>query len=398
MRTTFIVTSFDILPYIDRCLETIGPCTRPGDRVLVVDDGSGDGTAEHLERRLGAQLGAAQVELIALGTNTIGGVAIAANTGLYHALADPGCEAVVFVDGDDWLEPAGFTACRAAFEASGAEILLGNYLEHDEASGASRRPADLAAWARAAALPRGKGEGEAARACALEMIAVPWRKFYRADFLRAEGLRFPEGNFFYEDNPFHWAVCLKAGSIAFHDRVLCLHRVNRPGQTMAATGPGLAAFFTHFETIEALIGDWQSPYAEAALRWLLTNMRWHLERLQPESFWVYADRAARALTPVPEALWDRVVAQYEATNSTPQQAAALRRGEIAATVGCWQQEARGRAVQAETVALAAGVAALHARLDRLDGQVSGLTEIARFRALRALPHPPAPPQPPQDAG
>lgn len=391
MRTTFIVTAFDILPYIDRCLASVAACTRPGDRVLVVDDGSGDGTAGHLERSLGAHLGAAEAELIALGTNTFGGVGIAANTGLFHALADPACEAVFFVDGDDWLEPAGFAACRDAFETGGAEILIGNYLEHDEATGTSRRPADPAAWARAATLP--SGATEPARACALEMIAVPWRKFYRADFLRREGLRFPEGDFFFEDNPFHWAVCLKAGSIAVLDRVLCFHRVNRAGQTMSATGTGLAAFFTHFETIRALLGDWDSPHAEAALRWLLTNMTWHLERLQPEACWVYADRAARALAPVPQALWDLVAAQFDATNSTPQQASALRRGEIAATVGCWQQAARGRAAQAAAEALAAEVAALHARLDRLGAQVSGLSEIARFRALSALPHPPAPPLP-----
>lgn len=241
MRLSFIVTSYDILPYIDRCLNSLAAVVQPGDRVILIDDGSEDGTANRVAGRAAAGFGpGVSVLPVLFGTNTIGGVGIAANTGLIEALGEPGCEGVFFVDGDDWLEPSGFRAARSVFAASEADVLLGNYEEYDEQSG-SRRQADAGRWRR---VPGLGDDLEAARDLALSMIAVPWRKFYRADFLRRHRLRFPEGRFFFEDNPFHWAVCLAAGHIAFHDAVLCYHRVNRPGQTMVSTGAELLSSST----------------------------------------------------------------------------------------------------------------------------------------------------------
>jgi len=395
MKTTFIVTSYDVLPYVDHCLDTLAQCTRPGDSVVIVDDGSEDGTAEHLARRVGPKLGEADAELIQLGVNTMGGVGIPANFGLSQALADPACETIFFVDGDDWMDPAGFAACRAAFEAGRPEILLANYLEYDELTGDTRHPADHAAWGKVKR--QAQNSIEANRGCALEMIAAPWRKFYCANFLRTHRLRFPEGDFFYEDNPFHWSVCLKAERIAFLDRTLSFHRINRAGQTMSATGSDLFAFFVHFDSIKTLIDGWESPHAEAALRWLLTNMTWHLERLDPSACWHYAERAVMALKPVPDALWQRVAARFDDTNSVALQASALRRGEIAATVGCWQQDLRARSTQLEIDGLTAGLRELRDHIHEIDQLAMGLSELKRFKALLALPHPEAPPLPPQGA-
>lgn len=400
---SFIVTSYNVRPYIGRCLTSLAACARPGDRVILVDDGSTDGTAEEIETLL-AQSGFAPgvaLQPILLGANTIGGVGIAGNTGLHAALSDPGCAAVFFVDGDDWLEPAGFQACRRAFEAGPADILLGNYTEYDEEGDSYRRPADATLWARRRQLPL--GDPEAARRLALRMIAVPWRKFYRADFLRRHRLRFPEGRFFFEDNPFHWQVCLKAGPIAFHDRVLCQHRINRPGQTMASTGIELAAFFTHYDSIRAIIraniheaqqGEDDGLQA-AALTWLLNNMSWHLERLRPAAFWPYADRAARTLAGVPEAIWQAVAPGFAAKAVGPI-AAALRRGEVAGVVAVWMQQLQAQeiaALQERVEALADSLPGLGAGLmdglrpplDHSNAQITALREILRFQALTALP-------------
>lgn len=396
---SFIVTTYDILPYLGRCLASLAACARPGDRVIVVDDGSADGTADRLESLLeqaGFDPGVA-LQPILLGTNTIGGVGIAGNTGLSAALSDPGCATVFFVDGDDWLDPAGFRACRRAFEAAPSDILIANYAEYDDAEDSHRRPADAALWARVRHLPA--GEVEAARRLALRLIAVPWRKFYRADFLRAHRLRFPEGDFFFEDNPFHWEVCLKAGSIAFHDRVLCQHRINRPGQTMASTGTELSAFFTHYDTIRASLRAARPEAAAeleaAALTWLLNNMSWHVTRLRPGAFWPYAARAARALAAVPDPVWQAVAPSF-AERAIGQVAGALRQGDVTGIVGIWMQAAQ----MAEIAALRERVAALEAgqtalaeglprALERTERQVSALQEIQRFQALTALPDPKA---------
>lgn len=382
MTLSFIVTTYNIVPYVERCFASLTACARPGDRVIVVDDGSTDGTAEELETLLAQSGFAPGVALhpILLGTNTIGGVGIAGNTGLYEALSDPQCEAVFFVDGDDWLEPAGFVACRRAFEAAQTDILIGNYAEYDETEDRHRRPADAALWGRVRRLPA--HDREAVQRLALAMIAVPWRKFYRANFLRAHRLRFPEGDFFFEDNPFHWEVCLRAGSITFFDRVLCQHRINRPGQTMASTGTELSAFFDHYDTIRAALPTQDVELEATALTWLLNNMTWHLGRLQPAAIWPYAARAARVLASVPEPVWQKVATKF--AGEIGPAAEALRQGDVAGVVGIWMQAAEVAALQERIKDLEATLKALQRPLEHSAEQVSALHEIQRFQALTAL--------------
>jgi glycosyltransferase involved in cell wall biosynthesis len=297
MTISFIVTTYNIAPYLRQCLTSILACARPGDQVILVDDGSTDNTPVILDAFVSESGIGDKVTWtpVMLGSNTFGGVGIAANIGLDHVQ----CETVFFVDGDDYLIPEAFKQARAAYEAAVSDIHLTNYLEYDQSNGANKRPADAARWSglkRVANL-------EEKRTAALRMIAVPWRKFYRTDFLKTNNIRFPEGDFFFEDNPFHWQVCLAAKSIGFSDQITCHHRINRPGQTMASTGAELTAFFTHYETIRAMIPKYRADLELQAARWVLGNMSWHLDRLAPEALYIYMSKAEPALRAVPEHTW-----------------------------------------------------------------------------------------------
>lgn len=289
MQISFIVTSYNIDAYIHHCLDSLCACVEPGDQVIVVDDGSSDETVVRIQQAL-ADLpwpkGVAQVPVF-LGKNTPGGVGTAANIGLAHADR----AAVFFVDGDDWLEVEGFRAARRAFEAARSDILIANYQTYDEIAGASTPPSDAPSWPQDVA----GLSPEAAQDLALSLNAVPWRKFYRRAFLEAHGLRFPEGDFFYEDNPFHWAVCLRAKTIAYLDVSLAQHRMNRVGQTMGDAGHGFAAMFTHYETILADLEEIAPARGDVADLWLATNMRWQLERISLEALPAYGSRAAAVL-------------------------------------------------------------------------------------------------------
>lgn len=288
MQVSFIVTSYNIDAYIGQCLDSLCACVAPGDQVIVVDDGSTDDSVARIRTAL-AELpwpdDVARVP-VCLGQNTLGGVGIAANIGLTHADRD----AVFFVDGDDWLEPAGFAAARSLFESSGSDILIANYQVYDEAIGHSVSPSDAHLWSMD--VDELSPQSTATRDLALSLNGVPWRKFYRRAFLDTHELRFVEGDFFYEDNPFHWAVCLRAETIGFLNVSLAQHRMNRPGQTMADAGHGFAAMFTHYETILADIEAVLPEVEQAADRWLATNMAWQLERISPAAIPGYAHQAA----------------------------------------------------------------------------------------------------------
>lgn len=354
MNISFIVTAFDVAAWLPQCLETLGPCLRAGDQVILVDDGSSDGSAEICRNFAWPGV---EVVPVLIGTNTPGGVGIPANIGLNHATRD----AVFFLDGDDYLNADGFLRARAVFDRDAPDILICNYLEHDETTGQQRSPADAARWD---ALGR-----QAARDDALGLIAVPWRKFYRRDFLTRHGLRFPEGDFFFEDNPFHWQVCCRASRIGFFAGSICHHRVNRPGQTMQSTGAELAAFFTHYETIVADLPQDEGLHRLAA-QWLMSNLNWHPARLAPAGYVAYARRAAQVLPKVPDALWDELAALPFIDNLVWLQADRLRQGAIWDVVEAWTAARR----HAEVLAAIAGAEA------RLSGQVG----IAADRAAAGL--------------
>jgi glycosyltransferase involved in cell wall biosynthesis len=382
MQFSFIVTSYNIEDYIASCLDSLRPCLQPGDQLILVDDGSSDLTAEEITSWLeqNAPLEGVEVCPVFLGANTEGGVGIPANIGLQEVRR----AAVFFVDGDDWLNAEGFRAARRRFERGDCDLLIANYSLYDEAAEQTGAqiiaPADQPLWHK---VSRARS-AEARRDLALRMIGVPWRKIYRADFLQDHAIRFPEGSFFYEDNPFHWRACLAAERIVFVDRGLCFHRVNRVGQTMAAQGAELEAFFSHYERIIAALPD--ASYRAGALRWLLENMAWHVERLRPQAYWSYACRAEETLSVIPEADWQELRDCPVAQRSWAM-ARALARGDIAAVVADWRGQETLRRLEAVTLRLdqvEQDASRREADLQVVRHWTEAEREIAAFEALAAL--------------
>lgn len=373
MSISFIITTYNIRPYIDTCLASVAEVALGGDEVIVVDDGSDDGTVEAI--RLFAQHSGFGTDVVFkpvyLGANTMGGVGIGANIGMAEATRDT----IFFVDGDDWIEAAGFRRARAHWAMHPTDILFTNYLEYDQQGDATRHPADAQRWA---SLTNGSPIAESRR-LGLDLIAVPWRKFYRRDFLQRNDLRFPEGDFFFEDNPFHWAVCLAADSIGFVNAVTCCHRINRPGQTMASTGIELTAFFTHFATILDGLPAGDTENLLAAGRWLLNNMTWHMGRLAAGARYRYGQAAAGALQRIPDDIWPQMAAQNEDKLIWPV-AERLRRGDIDGQVLQWQNQSLERAING----LDQRLRALEAASARSHSALRGMRAAESFASIQKL--------------
>ncbi len=345
MQVSFIVTSYNIDAYIHQCLESLCACIAPGDQLIVVDDGSRDDSVARIKAALADLPWPADLVQtpVFLGENTIGGVGIAANIGLGHATG----EAVFFVDGDDWLEPAALQAARRAFATSQSDILIANYQTHDGLQSAP--PSDAHLWPEDVT----NLSAQAAQDLALSLNAVPWRKFYRRAFLQQHDLRFPEGDFFYEDNPFHWAVCLRARSIAYLDVKLAQHRVNRVGQTMADAGHGFAAMFTHYETILRDVEQIAPERVQAVDLWLATNMAWQLERIALDALPGYGLRAQAALGDARAARWEALCQSDLAARPLGHLIAALLRGGAHELTQAWIPWQSLRQLEAQSARLAA---------------------------------------------
>lgn len=372
MTISFVVTTYNVAPYVEPCLDSLAEIAMPGDEIVLVDDGSNDATIEKVQEFAASSKLRQGVEFrpLFLGTNTIGGVGIGANIGL----AEASCDTVFFVDGDDWVNPDGFRAARSYWEGRSGDILFTNYLEYNERDSSTKPPADQARWQK---LEGGYVEGVDPQT-ALAFIAVPWRKFYRREFLEQHHLRFPEGDFFFEDNPFHWAVCLAAKRIDFFDTVVCYHRTNRPGQTMVSTGNELSAFFVHFDTILSLLTGDKQKYRPIAARWLLSNMTWHLARLSSSVYPRYFSAASRALRKIDDAIWTEDLEKSEGDKKIWPVADRLRGGDVWGVIDSLRIEKLEKDVR--------NLAGAFGRLDRsvldVKSGLDAFSAIARFDALK----------------
>jgi dolichol-phosphate mannosyltransferase len=119
MRATVCLPTFNELPNIELMLRALGGVLRPGDRVLVIDDSSPDGTGEEADR-LSAELDFVDV----LHRERREGLGPAYIAGFRHALA-AGADLVLELDCDFSHDPADVPRLIAAAE-SGADIVLGS--------------------------------------------------------------------------------------------------------------------------------------------------------------------------------------------------------------------------------------------------------------------------------
>ncbi|PTH89342.1 transferase [Streptomyces sp. A244] len=183
-----------------------GPAVR---EVVAVDDCSTDGSAGLLHRLAASE---PRLKVIRRRANS-GGCGTPRNTGL-DAVTSP---YVMFLDSDDVLPPGAAAALLEAAEGAHAEVSGGLCVRRELPSG-REVPWQARLYALHAVVPH------PARRPRLVHDTLCVNKLYRTGFLRAHGIRFPEGRFPYEDVVFTARVLAAAPRIALvPDRVYVWH-------------------------------------------------------------------------------------------------------------------------------------------------------------------------------
>ena len=96
-------------------------------------------------------------------------------------------------------------------------------------------------------------------------------------------IKFPVGDFMFEDNPFHWETSVKARSFGTLREVTHIYRMGRTGQTIASVGIGNLKIFQHFDIIRDMLAKsgQQVKLELQLLRWLIKHVLWLSERVPP---------------------------------------------------------------------------------------------------------------------
>ena len=188
-----IVPVYNVAPWLTRCAESILAQEGCELRVVLVDDGSTDGSGGLCD-----ELAARDPRVLVAHTPNRG-LSAARNLGMEMALAE-GAELIAFVDSDDWLAPGTLAALHGALVEAGADLA---WCGND--SGREGEP-------RRTRVPRaGVVSGDELWRAYLggDLYVTAWGKLYRAALF--DGVRFPEGRV-YEDLATTHRVLARCGS------------------------------------------------------------------------------------------------------------------------------------------------------------------------------------------
>ncbi|WP_405677872.1 CDP-glycerol glycerophosphotransferase family protein [Streptomyces sp. NBC_01511] len=117
-RLTVVVPIYNVEEYLDGCLRSLAGQTMADSEIVMVNDGSTDGSAR-IARRF-----AERDERFRLVEQENAGLGAARNTGVRHARG----EFIAFVDSDDVVPDDAYERMLAALDASGSDFATGNVL------------------------------------------------------------------------------------------------------------------------------------------------------------------------------------------------------------------------------------------------------------------------------
>lgn len=209
-----IVTAYNIKTYLPRCLDSLLRQTYKNLEVIVVDDGSTDGTAAVCDRY------AEENPKIRVIHKENGGPSAARNAGVAIAKGDY----IGYVDGDDWTEPDMYQAMLTACLMNDADIAICAYRQVGKGGEEIRPTGDTLALSREEAL-----EIYISGHPQYHIYHSVWSKLFRREVIK--NIDFPEGRKSEDIMYTTWAMT-KASKCVFLDTPYYNYMMDRENSIM----------------------------------------------------------------------------------------------------------------------------------------------------------------------
>ncbi|WP_392508047.1 glycosyltransferase family 2 protein [Naumannella halotolerans] len=233
-----IMPVFNVAPYLDTAIQSVLMQDFQDFELIIIDDASTDNGRQVIDMHQSID---PRIRVIGLDHNTLGGAGVPSNLGIRAARG----KYVAFVDSDDWVTKTAFAKLVQLAEDNDTELVIGNFRTFDEKNRTFSEAYDSDRWRD---IPLGEVIAAWSHPDLLRLSPVPWRKLYRRDFVQEHQVLYPEGDYFYEDNPLHWHVLARAERVITCNEIVSYHRLAREGQTMGAHEYKLAAIASHANT------------------------------------------------------------------------------------------------------------------------------------------------------
>jgi len=302
-KVSVVVPVYNVEPYLAACLRSISHQTYLNIEIVVVDDGSTDGSLAVAQR---ARRRDRRIRIV---RQANAGLSAARNAGISAATG----EYLAFVDSDDRIAWRTMATVMKSLRSTGSDFAVMSYRRMN-----SERTWPAGEWIREVhAEPRpGVTLGEFPEVL---VNAVAWSKVYRRAFWDAAGLRFQEG-VLYEDQAVSAEAYAKASAFDVLPDVLYDWRVREDKSSISqqvATEKDLQERLgAAFASLEALREHAGSDVLQARSRQLLTNdFRLSLGQIDTagEEYWrILVDGVARLFQLVPEDVWAGIYVQARA--------------------------------------------------------------------------------------
>lgn len=186
LSVSVIVPVYNAAEHLDECIQSLLRQTYPPEEIILVDDGSEDGSDDICDNYV------SQYNYIRVIHKENGGVSAARNAGI---AASQG-EYLVFVDSDDYIHPQMLEKYAAHFLEGKVLMCCFQYVS------------DVQIGQRCAPFLNGVDECSAAQFMDIfneNYINVPWNKLYSSKLVKKHGIKFPEEMSLGEDLIFNLA-------------------------------------------------------------------------------------------------------------------------------------------------------------------------------------------------
>ena len=179
-KVSVVVPVYNVKDYLEKCAASVLGQTHPDLELLLIDDGSTDGSAALCDQIAASD---PRVRVVHQENQGLGG---ARNTGVNAAQG----QWILFPDSDDWLEPQTLETALSAGEKTGADLVAFPFRSEDEAG------RELAVFRED--LPENVPLDPKTRRDLLLLAPSACNKLYKTQLFHCTGLRYPP-RVWYED-------------------------------------------------------------------------------------------------------------------------------------------------------------------------------------------------------